>query len=92
MAAPVALDLAAVHRLSSLADVHRLLHEANAAERGIDAELEALLSRRGELEQGLAALHSSTTEVCVGRMGWGQEPARTGTARRATRALAAARF
>lgn len=58
-----ALDLASVRQLSNVNEVHRLLHEANTRERSIDAELEQLLSRRGELEQSLLALHASTAEV-----------------------------
>lgn len=60
-----ALDLAAVRSLSNIADVHRLLHEANTRERSIDAELEQLLSRRGQLEDGLLSLHDATVEVRV---------------------------
>lgn len=52
-----------VRQLRSVADVHRLLHEASARERAIDAELEQLLLRRGELEQRLVELHGSTEEV-----------------------------
>lgn len=56
-------SLDVVRSLSSVADVHRLLHEASARERAIDTELEQLLSRRSELEQGLLDLHTSTEEV-----------------------------
>jgi hypothetical protein len=63
--------LEAVRSLSSVADVHRLLHEASARERAIDTELEQLLSKRSELEQGLLELHSSTEEVGT-RPGWGE--------------------
>ena len=56
-------SLEAVRALRSAADVNRLLHEASARERGIDAELEQLLGRRGELEARLLELHASTEEV-----------------------------
>lgn len=52
-----------VRALRSAADVNRLLHEASARERAIDAELEQLLARRGQLEQRLVELHASTEEV-----------------------------
>lgn len=52
-----------VRALRSVADVNRLLHEASARERAIDAELEQLLARRGQLEQRLVQLHASTEEV-----------------------------
>lgn len=55
--------LEAVRQLASVADVNRLLHEASTRERAIDAELEQLLSKRGELEHCLVELHSSTEEV-----------------------------
>lgn len=56
-----------VRQLRSVADVNRLLHEASARERAIDAELEQLLGRRGELEARLVELHGGTQEV---RCGW----------------------
>ena len=59
-----ALDLASVRALNNINDVNRLLHEANTKERSIDAELEQLLSRRGQLEDSLLTLHDATTEVC----------------------------
>lgn len=52
-----------VRQLASVADVNRLLHEASARERAIDAELEQLLSKRGELENCLMELQASTDEV-----------------------------
>ena len=60
-----ALDLASVRALNNINDVNRLLHEANTKERSIDAELEQLLSRRGQLEDSLLTLHDATTEVCA---------------------------
>ncbi len=62
-AAQGGFGLEAVRSLASVADVHRLLHEASARERGIDTELEQLLSKRSQLEEGLLELHSSTEEV-----------------------------
>ncbi|PSC72320.1 conserved oligomeric Golgi complex subunit 4 isoform B [Micractinium conductrix] len=53
----------AVRQLASVADVNRLLHEASARERAIDAELEQLLARRGDLEACLVQLHTSTEEM-----------------------------
>ena len=67
MAGLGALEIASVRQLSRLEDVNRLLHEANSRERSIDAELEQLLSRRGQLEDSLLALHGATLEVRAGR-------------------------
>lgn len=61
-----------VRALRSAADVNRLLHEASARERAIDAELEQLLARRGQLEQRLVELHAGTEEV--GLVGGGTAP------------------
>lgn len=63
MAPAAALDLAAVRQLTNLNEVNRLLHDANAKERAINAELELLLGKRGELEDGLLVLHQSTAEA-----------------------------
>jgi hypothetical protein len=72
MAGLGALDLASVRALSNMNDVNRLLHEANTRERSIDAELEQLLSRRGQLEDSLLTLHAATAEVRggAGGVGW----------------------
>ena len=59
------LDVSSVEKLSSLSDISRLLHETLAQERGIEAELDHLLNRRGELEQTLVTLHADSTEVLV---------------------------
>lgn len=59
-----------VRQLRSVADVHRLLHEASAHERAIDGELEQLLMRRSELATRLLALHSSTEEVGAAIWAW----------------------
>lgn len=58
-------DLRAVEQLTSLTDISRLLHETLATERGLEAELEQLLSTRGVLEQRLLALHTESREVRV---------------------------
>lgn len=58
-------DIRAVEQLTSLTDISRLLHETLATERGLEAELDQLLSRRGDLEQNLLALHAGSREVCV---------------------------
>ena len=58
-------DLRAVEQLTSLTDISRLLHETLAKERGLEAELDQLLSRRGELEQTLLSLHTGSREVQV---------------------------
>lgn len=74
-AAAGGFGLEAVRSLASVADVHRLLHEASARERAIDTELEQLLSKRSELEQGLLQLHVSTEEVGPAAAlggGWGR--------------------
>ena len=59
---PVA-DVGSIEKLTSLNDISRLLHETVARERGLEAELDQLLSRRGELEQNLLSLHASSREV-----------------------------
>lgn len=56
-------DISIVEKLTSLSDISRLLHETLAKERGLEAELDQLLNRRGELEQGLIELHASSREV-----------------------------
>ena len=56
-------DLRSVEQLTSLSDISRLLHETLARERGLEAELDHLLHRRGDLEQSLLALHASSREV-----------------------------
>lgn len=56
-------DVSSIEKLTSLHDISRLLHETMASERGLEAELEQLLSRRGKLEQTLVALHSDSSEV-----------------------------
>lgn len=61
-------DIRAVEQLTSLTDISRLLHETLATERGLEAELDQLLSRRGDMEQSLLALHAGSKEVCVGRV------------------------
>ena len=58
-------DFRAIEQLTSLTDISRLLHETLATERGLEAELDQLLSRRGELEQSLLALHDESREVRV---------------------------
>ena len=61
-------DIRVVEQLTSLTDISRLLHETLATERGLEAELDQLLSRRGDLEQNLLALHAGSREVCVGHV------------------------
>ena len=56
-------DISSIEKLTSLNDISRLLHETVARERGLEAELDQLLSRRGELEQKLLSLHASSREV-----------------------------
>ena len=56
-------DISSIEKLTSLNDISRLLHETVARERGLEAELDQLLSRRGELEQNLLSLHASSREV-----------------------------
>ena len=61
--ASVSLDEASLRQLSSVNDVTRLLHEARVLERGIEQELDSLLSRGGELEDVLTSLETSTANV-----------------------------
>jgi hypothetical protein len=56
-------DISAVEKLTSLSDISRLLHDTLAKERGLEAELDQLLNRRGELEKGLLDLHAGSREV-----------------------------
>lgn len=57
------IDINSVEKLSSLIDISRLLHDTLAHERGLEAELDQLLNRRGDLEQTLVTLHTDSTEV-----------------------------
>lgn len=57
------LDVNLVENLTTLSDISRLLHETLAQERGLEAELDQLLNRRGQLEQSLVTLHTDSTEV-----------------------------
>ena len=61
-------DIRVVEQLTSLTDISRMLHETLATERGLEAELDQLLSRRGDLEQNLLALHAGSREVCVAQV------------------------
>ena len=63
MAAATPLDPESVRQLYNLADINRLLHEANARERSIDAELERILSLRSQIEQDAIGLEEATKEV-----------------------------
>ena len=45
-------DLAIIKKLTSVADISRLLHDTLARERAVDQELEQLLGRRVQVEQG----------------------------------------
>ena len=56
-------DISTVEKLTSLSDISRLLHETLAKERGLEAELDQLLNRRGELEKSLIDLHAGSREV-----------------------------
>ncbi|DBB16575.1 TPA: Golgi transport complex subunit 4 [Trebouxia sp. C0006] len=56
-------DISAVEKLTSLSDISRLLHDTLAKERGLEAELDQLLHRRGELEKGLLDLHAGSRET-----------------------------
>ena len=55
--------VSAVECLTSLSDISRILHETLAKERSLEAELDQLLNRRGEIEKGLIALHAGSREV-----------------------------
>ncbi|DBA99835.1 TPA: Golgi transport complex subunit 4, variant 2 [Trebouxia sp. C0004] len=57
------LDISAVTKLTSLSDISRLLQDTLAIERGLEAELDQLLHRRGELEKGLLDLHAGSRET-----------------------------
>ena len=52
-------------QLTSLNDINRLLHETLGRERAIDAELEGLLAKRGDVEGRLLDLRVSTAEVSL---------------------------
>ena len=61
--APATTDLALIRKLTNVADINRLLHDTLAKERTVDQELEQLLGKRVEVEQGLLGLQASTAEV-----------------------------
>lgn len=61
--APATIDLALIRKLTNVADINRLLHDTLAKERTVDQELEQLLGKRVEVEQGLLGLQASTAEV-----------------------------
>lgn len=56
-------DLSLTNRLTSLADVNRLLNDIKARERSIEALLEGLQINRATKEREIASLQSSTNEV-----------------------------
>ena len=56
-------DLSVATRLTSLADVNRLLNEIKARERSIESLLEGLQVNRTSKERELKTLQSSTSEV-----------------------------
>lgn len=55
--------VAAIHKLTNLNDVNRLLHEVLQKERQVDGELDRLLGKRAELERNFLLLNAPTTEV-----------------------------
>ena len=57
------LDLSICAKLTSLADVNRILSEINARERSIEALLEGLQANRAVKEQETAVLHISTKDA-----------------------------
>jgi hypothetical protein len=57
------IDVATVRNLSNPADINRLLIDAVALERTIDADLEALLLSSSQVDNALAALKSDTTDA-----------------------------
>lgn len=60
------LDMQAVEQLNNPNDINKLLHESLATERTIDAGLDQLLGRRGQLQDELVSLTSFSGEVsCV---------------------------
>jgi hypothetical protein len=56
-------SMSGLRELTNLNDITRVLHEMLARERGVNAELEGLITKRGTLEAGLVTLRSSTAEV-----------------------------
>ncbi len=58
-------DLSVANRLTSLADVNRLLNEIKARERSIEALLEGLQVNRAAKEKEIVDLQSSTSEVSL---------------------------
>ena len=61
--APLDGEAAAAAQLTNLNDINRLLQETLGGERAIDAELEGLLAKRGDIEGRLASLQTSTAEA-----------------------------
>lgn len=57
------IDVATVRNLSNPADINRLLIDAVALERTIDADLEALLSSSFKIDTALASLKSDTADA-----------------------------
>ena len=68
MAVVANIDPASVKRLTYLGDIVRALHETHAKERSIEAELEQLLARRGDIEASFLKLQSTASEVCIAPM------------------------
>lgn len=63
LASSVQPSMSGLRELTNLNDITRVLHEMLARERGVNAELEGLITKRGTLEAGLITLRSSTAEV-----------------------------
>ena len=57
------IDVATVRNLSNPADINRLLIDAIALERSIDADLEALLSSSSQVDDALASLNSQASDA-----------------------------
>lgn len=63
MTAKLSVDVATVRQLSNPADINRLLIDAVALERSIEAELEALLSSRTVVDDALMSLKVETSNA-----------------------------
>jgi hypothetical protein len=64
--APAPFDAAVIKKLTNLNDINKLLHETLAKERAVDAELDKMLMKRGDLERSILSLNASTSEVRSG--------------------------
>jgi hypothetical protein len=67
--APLNIDMSVIKKLVNHSDINKLLHETLAKERAIDAELDKMLMKRGDLERNILSLNASTSEVGFTNLG-----------------------